>query len=113
MKVPPWNGQLWSTWGGGGGGEAGVLKLFLRDPALSFHCDKTYICSVRVEVLLIHESLRIADRRTQQKQRIKTFGDSWVIKQHHWNTGAKENHQLNSDEPRNRHKKFRPRPCNE
>ena len=36
------------------------------------------------------------------------FGDPWVVKQHHRNTGAKENHQLNSVEPRNRHKNFGP-----
>ena len=38
--------------------------------------------------------------RTQQKQRVETLGDPKGVKQHHWNTGAKENHQLNPDVPR-------------
>ena len=44
--------------------------------------------------------------RTQQKQCVETLGDPGVVKHHHWNTGAKENHQLNPSEPRKRHKKF-------
>ena len=28
----------------------------------------------------------------QQKQYVETLGDPWVVKQHHRNTGAKENH---------------------
>ena len=24
--------------------------------------------------------------RTQKKQRVETFGDPWVVKQHQWNT---------------------------
>ena len=39
-----------------------------------------------------------AKMKTQQKQRVETLGDPWVVKQHHWNTGAKENHQLNHDQ---------------
>ena len=42
--------------------------------------------------------------RTQQKQRVDPFGDPWIVKQHHWNTEANGNHQLNPGEPRNRHK---------
>ena len=44
--------------------------------------------------------------RTQQKQLTETLGDTWIVKQHHWNTGAKENHQLTPGEPRKRHEKF-------
>ena len=29
---------------------------------------------------------------TQQKLHVATLSNPWVIKQHHWNTGAKENH---------------------
>ena len=32
-------------------------------------------------------------------------GDPWGIEQHHWNTGAKENQQLNPGGPSNRQKK--------
>ena len=42
--------------------------------------------------------------RNQQKQRVDTLGDPWDVKQHHWNTAAKENHQLNRGGPRNRYK---------
>ena len=31
-------------------------------------------------------------------------GDPWGVEQHHWNTGAKENQQLNPGEPSNRQK---------
>ena len=50
---------------------------------------------------------------TQQKQRVQTFGDPWVVKQDHWNTVTKVNNRLNPGKPRSRHKKFRPRPSNE
>ena len=50
---------------------------------------------------------------TQQKQCVETLGDPWVVKQQHWNTGAKEKQQLNPGEPRNRHEKFRARLTNE
>ena len=33
---------------------------------------------------------------------IATPVDPWGVEQHHWNTGAKENQQLNSDGPSNR-----------
>ena len=42
----------------------------------------------------------------QHKQRVEA---PLVLKQHNWNTGAKENHQLNQVWPRNRYKKFQPR----
>ena len=32
----------------------------------------------------------------QQKHHVETLGDLLGVKQHHWNTGVKENHQLNS-----------------
>ena len=38
-----------------------------------------------------------AKMRAQQKQRVETLEDLWVVKQHHWNTGAKENYQLNPE----------------
>ena len=41
--------------------------------------------------------------RTWQKQRVAT--DTWGVEQHHWNTGAKENQQLNLGGPSNRQKK--------
>ena len=34
-----------------------------------------------------------------------TPGDPWGVKQHHWNTGAKENQQLNPGGPSKRQKK--------
>ena len=39
-------------------------------------------------------------------------GDPWGIEQHHWNTGAKENQQLNPGGPSNRQKKLRPKTDN-
>ena len=42
--------------------------------------------------------------RTQQKQRIETLGDPRGVKQYHWNTGEKENHQLNPSGPRKKQK---------
>ena len=33
-----------------------------------------------------------------------TRGDPWGVEQHHWNTGAKENQQLNPGGPSNRQK---------
>ena len=36
---------------------------------------------------------------------LKTPGDPWGVEQHHWNTGAKENQQLNPGGPSNRQKK--------
>ena len=36
-----------------------------------------------------------------------TPGDPWVVEQHHWNTGAKENQTLNPGRPSNRQKKLR------
>ena len=38
-----------------------------------------------------------------------TPGDPWGVEQHHWNTGATENHQLNPVGPSNRQKKLRPK----
>ena len=38
--------------------------------------------------------------RSQQKQRVGTLEDPWVVKQHHWNTGANENHRWSPGEPR-------------
>ena len=35
-----------------------------------------------------------------------TPGDPWGVEQHHWNTGAKENQQLNPGGPSNRQKKL-------
>ena len=37
-----------------------------------------------------------------------TPGDPWGVEQHHWNTGAKENQQLNPDGPSNRQKSSGP-----
>ena len=34
-----------------------------------------------------------------------TPGDPWGVEQHHWNTGAEENQQLNPGGPSNRQKK--------
>ena len=45
--------------------------------------------------------------KTQLKP-LGILGEPWVGKQHHWNTGAKENHQMKSGEPRNRHKTYGP-----
>ena len=39
-----------------------------------------------------------------------TPGDPWGVEQHHWNTGTKENQQLNPGGPSNRQKKLRPKP---
>ena len=35
-------------------------------------------------------------------------GDPWGVEQHHWNTGAKENQQLNPGGPSNRQKSSGP-----
>ena len=37
-----------------------------------------------------------------------TPGDPWDVEQHHWNTGAKENQQLNPGGPSNRQKSSGP-----
>ena len=37
-----------------------------------------------------------------------TPGDPWSVEQHHWNTGAKENQQLNPGGPSNRQKSSGP-----
>ena len=29
---------------------------------------------------------------SQQKEHVETFGDHWVVKEHHMHTGAKQNH---------------------
>ena len=51
---------------------------------------------------------------TQEKQSVETLADPGIVKQQHWNTGAKDNHQLIPDGPRNSHKNFRPKsPTNE
>ena len=39
-----------------------------------------------------------------------TPGDPWGVEQHHWNTRAKENQELNPGGPGNRQKKLRPQP---
>ena len=39
-----------------------------------------------------------------------TPGDPWGVEQHHWNTWAEENQQLNPGGPSNRQKKLRPKP---
>ena len=39
-----------------------------------------------------------------------TPGDPWGDEQHHWNTGANENQQLNPGGPSNRQKKLLPQP---
>ena len=51
--------------------------------------------------------------RTQLRQCIETSGELCGVKQHHWNTGAKGNSQLNPGGPRNRHKNSRTRPSKE
>ena len=33
--------------------------------------------------------------RTRQKRVATDTGDPWGVEQHHWNTGAEENQQLN------------------
>ena len=38
-----------------------------------------------------------------------TPGDPWGVEQHHWNTGAKENQQLNPGGPGNRQKRSGPK----
>ena len=47
--------------------------------------------------------------RTEQTQRAETLGDPLDVKQHHWNTLAKENHQLIPGGLRHRHKTLLPR----
>ena len=42
--------------------------------------------------------------RTREKQRVATDRDPRGVEQHHWNTGAKENQQLNPGWPSNRQK---------
>ena len=37
-----------------------------------------------------------------------TPGDPWGVEQHHWNTGAKENQQMNPGGPSNRQKSSGP-----
>ena len=37
-----------------------------------------------------------------------TPGDPWGVEQHHWNTGAEENQQLNPGGPSNRQKSSGP-----
>ena len=37
-----------------------------------------------------------------------TPGDPWGVEHHHWNTGAKENQQLNPSGPSNRQKSSGP-----
>ena len=46
--------------------------------------------------------------RTQQEVLQPIPGDPWGIEQHHWNTGAKENQQLNPCRPSNRQKRSGP-----
>ena len=41
--------------------------------------------------------------RTQQKQSVDTLGESWGVKQHHWNTEAEENYQFISGGPKHRY----------
>ena len=41
-----------------------------------------------------------------------TPGDPWGVEQHHWNTGAKENQQLNPGGPSNRQKSSGPNQLN-
>ena len=101
------------------------LKPFLRDPnlALSFcHGSKHIVsCSVRVKVFyLINGSSRETNKsriHTMMKQRCglerntvlrPTPGDPWGVEQHHWNTGAKENQQLNLGGTSNRQKRSGP-----
>ena len=67
----------------------------------------------RVFVMISDKAYDEAKMRTQEKQRAETLGDPWAVKQYHWNTGANENHHLNPDEPRNRHKSFRLRSSDE
>ena len=81
---------------------------------------KTYRCSVRVKVFeLINGSPRETNKsqiNTMMKQKWwldrnvlrPTPGDSRGTEQHHWNTGAKENQQLNPGGPSNRHKSSGP-----
>ena len=81
---------------------------------------KTYSCSVRVEVFkLINGSSPETNKsqiNTMMKQRWgldrnvlgPTPGDPWGFEQHHWNTGAKENQQLNPGGPSNRQKSSGP-----
>ena len=42
-----------------------------------------------------------SEMRTRQKH-IMAPGEPQGVKQYHWNTGAKENHQLNPEWPSNR-----------
>ena len=81
---------------------------------------KTYSCSVRVKVFyLINGSPRETNKsqiNTMMKQRWgldrnalrPTPGDLRGAEQHHRNTGAKENQQLNPGEPSNRQKSSGP-----
>ena len=46
--------------------------------------------------------------RTRQKRVATTPGDPWGVQQHHWNTGAEENQQLNPGGPSNRQKSSGP-----
>ena len=79
-EVPPRNSQYKNT---------GGLKPVLRVPnlALSFYHGSKHSCSVRV----VFSSM---DHHVKQIN----------VEQHHWNTGAKENQQLNPGEPSNRQK---------
>ena len=50
------------------------------------------------------------DYRAHYEKLRPTPGDPWGVEQHHWNTGAEENQQLNPGGPSNRQKKLRPKP---
>ena len=94
---------------GGGGGLNRFSCTQPRPQLLSWL--KICSCSVRVNVsLLINGSSRETNKlqiNTMLKQKWgrdrnvlrPTLGDPWGIEQHHWNTGANENQQLNPGGP--------------
>ena len=112
-EVPPWNGQYKNT---------GGLKPVLRAPnlALSFYHGSKHTV-VRSAWRFSNSSMdhhvkQINQINTMMKQRWgldrnvlrPTPGDPWGVEQHHWNTGAEENQQLNPGGPSNRQKSSGP-----
>ena len=93
------------TWGLGGGGFNRFYGI-PTSPSASIMAQNIQLFGTR-EGLLINGSSRETNKsqiNTMMKQRSglyrsnvlrQTPGDPWGVEQHHWNTGAKENQQLN------------------
>ena len=91
------------------GEEVGVvLKPVLRDAnlALSFCLGSKHIVVSQINTMMKR-------RRGLNRNKVlrPTPGDRRGVEQHHWNTRAKENQQLNPGRPSNRQKKA-PAPTN-